>query len=71
MSSAVSYRSDLSDDSEDDESKIVFAAVTSSTTILARFSPYDGNFDEIVEQILQRTSMKEGKVTFMANSDPE
>ena len=64
---------DLSrDDSGDEEEpKIVFAAVAMGPVILARHTPYDGNFEDVFDHLLHKISPNDKKITFLIDSDQE
>ena len=59
------------DSEEDEEPKIVFAAVAMGPVILARHTPYDGNFEDVFEHLLQKVAPSDKKITFLIDNDQE
>ena len=59
-----------SDSSEEDEDpKIVYAAVAKGPVILARFTPFDGNFEDVVDHVLNKIAPTDRKLTLLADDD--
>lgn len=59
-----------SESSEDDEDpKIMYAAVAKGSVILARFTPFDGNFEDVVDHVLNRLGPSDRELTLLAEGD--
>lgn len=59
------------DSGGDDDPRIVFAAVAMGSVILARHTPYDGNFEDMFEHLLQKLGPNDKKITFLIDSDQD
>lgn len=54
---------------EDEDPRIVFAAVAKGSIILARFTPLNGNFEDVVDHVLNKLGPADRKLTLLADGD--
>lgn len=68
-SDLLSLGSGSTSSEEEEDPKIVYAAVAKRSVILARFTPFDGNFEDVADHVLNKLGPSDRKLTLLAEGD--